>query len=140
MTYVIEHLIFRALIDECQVHSPPVFPCSQIAAQRKEMQKISLNLAAAGMKLARVVTNKRGMVLYGTGAVLTKEIIGRLSDIGVEQIAVEGHPLDTGDTGKNLSQQIEDLHARFKYVEGDPLMSKIKGLLLERLRERAEGA
>lgn len=104
------------------------------------MQKVRLSLAAPGMKLAKPVTNKRGMVLYGAGAVLTKEIIARLSDMGVEQITAEGHPLDTGDTGKNLSQHIDDLHSRFKYVEGDPLMSKIKSLLLERLRERADGA
>jgi hypothetical protein len=104
------------------------------------MQKVQLSLAAPGIKLAKPVTNKKGMVLYGVGTVLTKEIIALLSDIGVEQITVEGHPLDTGDTGKSLSQHIDDLHSRFRYVQGDPLMSKIKGLLLERLRERAEGA
>jgi len=104
------------------------------------MQKVQLSLAAPGMKLAKPVTNKRGMVLYGAGAVLTKEIIARLSDMGVEQITAEGHPLDTGDTGKNLSQHIDELHSRFRHVEGDPLMSKIKGFLLERLRERADKA
>ena len=104
------------------------------------MQKVQLSLAAAGMKLAKPVTNKRGMVLYGAGAVLTKEIIARLSDMGVEQIRVEGHPLDTGDMAKKLSQHIDDLDSRFRYVEGDPLMSKIKSLLLERLRERADEA
>jgi hypothetical protein len=130
----------RALSNECQVESLPVFPHSQIETESKEMQKVPLNLAVAGMKLAKPVTNNRGMVLYGGGAVLTKEIIARLSDAGVEQITVEGHPLDTGDGGKNLSQHIDDLHFRFRHVQGDPLMSKIKGLLLERLRERAEGA
>jgi hypothetical protein len=104
------------------------------------MQKVQLSLAAPGIKLAKPVTNKRGIVLYGAGAVLTKEIIARLSDIGIEQITVEGHPLHTGDTGKSLSQHIDDLHSRFRYVEGDPLMSKIKSLLLERLRERVGGA
>jgi hypothetical protein len=130
----------KALIDECQVYGLPVFPCSQIATERKEMQKVPLSLAAPGMKLAKPVTNKRGMVLYGAGAVLTKEIIARLSDMGVEQITAEGHLLDTGDTGKDLSQHIDELHSRFRYVEGDPLMSKIKSLLLERLRERADEA
>ncbi len=104
------------------------------------MEKVRLSLAAPGMKLAKPVTNKRGMVLYGAGAVLTKEIIARLSDMGVEQITAEGYPLDTGDTGKNLNQHIDELHSRFRYVEGDPLMSKIKGFLLERLRERADEA
>ncbi len=135
-----EHLLLGALIDECQVYDLPVFPCSQIATERKEMEKVRLSLAAPGMKLAKPVTNKRGMVLYGAGAVLTKEIIARLSDMGVEQITAEGHPLDTGDTGKNLNQHIDELHSRFRYVEGDPLMRKIKDIFLERLKEMAEEA
>ena len=101
------------------------------------MQKVQLSLAAAGMKLAKPVTNKRGMVLYGAGAVLTKEIIARLSDMGAKRITVEGHPVDTGDSEKSLGQQIDELHARFRKVEGDPLMRKIKDIFLERLKERA---
>jgi len=45
--------------------------------------------------------------------------------------------VDTGDAGKSLGQQIDELHARFRKVEGDPLMRRIKDIFLERLRERA---
>jgi len=58
------------------------------------MQRISIELAAAGMKLAKLVKNKRGMTLCGAGTELTEEIIERLSDMGVKRITVEGHPVD----------------------------------------------
>ena len=104
------------------------------------MQKISLELATAGMKLATLVNNKRGMPLCSAGTELTENIIARLSNMGVKRITVEGHPVDTEDREKSLSQQIDELHARFKYVEGDPLMRKIKEIFLERLKEMAEEA
>ncbi|MBW1739783.1 MAG: hypothetical protein JRJ42_01470 [Deltaproteobacteria bacterium] len=104
------------------------------------MQKIPVNLAKPGMKLAKPVANDRGIVLCGTGAELTEEMITRLSDMGVKRITVEGHPVDTGDPEKTLSQQIRELDARFKKVEGDPLMGRIKDIFLERLKERAKEA
>jgi hypothetical protein len=104
------------------------------------MQRIALTLASPGMKLAKPVTNKRGMPLCGAGTELTEAILARLSDVGVEQITVEGHPVDTGPDEKTVSQQIDELHARFKQVESDPLMMKIKNLLLKRLQERSEEA
>lgn len=102
------------------------------------MQRIPMELAAAGMKLAKLVKNKRGMTLCGAGTELTEEIIERLSDMEVKRITVEGHPVDTQDTEKGFSQQIDELNARFRFVEGDPLMRKIKNVFLGRLREKAE--
>ncbi len=104
------------------------------------MQKIPLELATAGMQLAKLVNNKRGMPLCSAGTELTENIIARLSNMGVKRITVEGHPVDTEDREKSLSQQIDERHARFKYVEGDPLMRKIKDIFLERLKEMAEEA
>ena len=100
------------------------------------MQKIPLELAAAGMKLAKQVNNKKGIVLCGVGTELTEEIISRLSNMGVERIKVEGHPVNTGERVKSLGEQIDELHARFRFVEGDPLMRKIKNMFLQRLKER----
>ena len=101
------------------------------------MQNVTLERAAEGMKLAKPVTSKTGMILYGAGVVLTADIIARLSEMGVEQISIEGHPPSTDDEEKGLSLQIKELHARFRYVEEDPLMGKIKNLILTQLKERA---
>ena len=101
------------------------------------MQKIPIGLATPGMKLAKSVANDRGIVLCGPGAELTQEMITRLSDMGIKRITVEGHPVDMADSEKSLSQQIDELHARFKKVEGDPIMRRIKHIFLERFKERA---
>ncbi|NVL89920.1 MAG: hypothetical protein HWN69_02840 [Desulfobacterales bacterium] len=102
------------------------------------MQKIPIDRAMPGMKLAKPVANDRGIVLCGQGAELTEEIIERLSGMGVKRITVEGHPIDTGEPEKSLSQHIDELHARFRKVEGDPLMKRIKDIFLERLKETAD--
>ena len=102
------------------------------------MQKIPFELAAVGMKLAKPVNNKRGMALCGVGTELTEDIIARLSKMEINWITVEGHPVDTGESEKSLSQQVDELHDRFRHVEGDPLMRKIKNIFLKRLKEGAE--
>ena len=99
------------------------------------MQRIPMSLATPGMKLGKAVTNERGMALCGPGTELTQEIINRLSSMAVKRITVEGRPLDTGDPEKSLSEQIEELHARFRKVEGDELMRRIKDIFLKRLKE-----
>jgi len=101
------------------------------------MQDVTLERARAGMKLARPVTNKRGIILYGVGAVLTPDIIARLSEMGIDQITVDGNPPNTADEQESLRLQVKELNARFRYVEGDPLMGKIKNLILKHAKERA---
>ena len=103
------------------------------------MQNLTLECAAAGMKLAKPVTNERGMTLYGAGVALTADIITRLSEMGVEQITIVGNQPRTADEEKNLSRQIGELNARFRYVEKDPLMGTIKDFILAQLKERAQG-
>ncbi len=102
------------------------------------MQKIPLKLAAPGMKLAKSVSNKRGMTLCGEGTELTESIIDRMNEMEVKRITVEGHPVDTGVEEKSLSQQIDELNARFRYVEADPLMKKLKNTFLGLLKEKDE--
>ena len=102
------------------------------------MQKISLENATAGMKLAKIVKNKRGMPLCIAGTELNEDIILRLSNAGITGITVKGNPLGEDPNIKPLSQQIDELNARFRYVEKDPLMKKIKSLFLECLNERVK--
>jgi hypothetical protein len=102
------------------------------------MQRIPIDLARPGMRLAKPINSDRGMTLCGAGTELSEELISRLLDMGVKRISVEGHPVDMGDKEKGLEQQIQELHARFKAVEADPLMRKIKNMFLRRLEERTE--
>jgi hypothetical protein len=102
------------------------------------MQRISLDLAAPGMKLAKVVKNKRGMVLCSAGTELNEDIIARLSRMEIDRITVEGHPVDSVESEKSLDQRIGELNNRFKHVAGDALMKKIQNVLLKLLKEKAE--
>ena len=102
------------------------------------MQKIPINLALPDMTIAKPVANDRGIVLCGPGSKLTQELIDRLTTMGIKRITVEGNPVDMGDAEQSFSQQAEELRDRFSKVEDDPLMRKIKDILLQRLHERAD--
>jgi len=101
------------------------------------MDTVALEHAAAGMKLAKPVTNKRGTILYSGGIVLTAAMIARLSEMGIEKITIHGDPPGTADEQESLSLEINELNVRFRYVERDPLMDKIKKLISKQLKERA---
>jgi len=104
------------------------------------MQEIPIRRAAAGMKLAKPALNDRAVLLFATGAELTEDNIARLAKAGVKRVTVEGHPVDTDAQEKDLGQEIAELHARFRSVEKDALMRKIRGFFAERLNERAKEA
>ena len=98
------------------------------------MQKIPLNLAKPGMRLAKAVLNEKGLVLCGEGVELNDALISRLSNLNINKITVEGHPVDTGVEEKPLEEQIQDLEKRFEKVKSDPLMKMIKSIFEKQIR------
>ncbi len=100
------------------------------------MQKIPLNLAKPGMRLAKAVLNEKGLVLCGEGVELNDALISRLSNLNINKITVEGHPVDTGAEEKPLEEQLKDLEKRFEKVKSDPLMKKIKDMIERQIREK----
>ncbi|OGW01218.1 MAG: hypothetical protein A2889_08765 [Nitrospinae bacterium RIFCSPLOWO2_01_FULL_39_10] len=98
------------------------------------MQKIPLNLAKPGMRLAKAVLNEKGLVLCGEGVELNDALISRLSNLNINKITVEGHPVDTGAEEKPLEEQIQDLEKRFEKVKSDPLMKMIKSIFEKQIR------
>ena len=98
------------------------------------MQKIPLNLAKSGMRLAKAVLNEKGLVLCGEGIELNDALISRLSNLNINKITVEGHPVDTGAEEKPLDEQLQDLEKRFEKVKSDPLMKMIKSIFEKQIR------
>ena len=98
------------------------------------MQKIPLNLAKPGMRLAKAVLNEKGLVLCGEGVELNDALISRLSNLNINNITVEGHPVDTGAEEKPLDEQLQDLEKRFEKVKSDPLMKMIKSIFEKQIR------
>jgi hypothetical protein len=102
------------------------------------MKKILLKMAEPGMKLAKPVTNDRGMILCGEATVLTAEIIARLQRMEVNQIAIKGHAVKKGGAKKSLEEQMHELNARFSRIGADPLMNKVKDLFAKQITEGAD--
>ena len=105
------------------------------------MQTIPLTLAQPGMVLAKEVTRPEkpdGPALFGKGTELSESAIDRLKQLGVATITVEGHPVVMEDD-ESLDQQLAGLDQRFRHVERDPYMMKIKALIRKQIVRSMEG-
>lgn len=103
------------------------------------MQKIPLDMAKAGMKLAKPVQNQDGRVLCGDGVELTDSLIAKLENMDVEKVTVEGFPVSMpGMERKSLKTELEELEERFKKIKSDPVLLGIKGIFKEQLIKKDE--
>jgi hypothetical protein len=85
------------------------------------IQRVSLENLSPGMKLARAVTSQSGLVVVAAGVVLNEALIERLRRVGPSALYVEGLP----STGKDAAEQEQELVARFRKVQGDPVQRRI---------------
>ncbi len=98
------------------------------------MKRIHLDQATEGMRLTKAVESESGMLLYGEGMELSKEIINKLRSLQIEYIWVEGEsePRIKKDEYKAIVERA------FQKVEEDPLMKEIKKIFLEHLESLYE--
>jgi hypothetical protein len=92
------------------------------------MQKIPINLAAAGMVLAKDVKaddNPSSSPICGKGLTLTASLISRLSSMGIQSLNVEGHPVKI-EGEMSLDEALAALEKRFSKVADDALMLRLK--------------
>jgi len=92
------------------------------------MQKIPITQAAPGMVLAQEIKNSddpSSMTICGKGIKLTESLIARLTQMGIQSLRVEGHPVKV-EGEASLQEMLADLDKRFIRVEGDDLMKKVK--------------
>ncbi len=103
------------------------------------MQKIPIQRAAPDMVLAKPVTRDNGMVLVAAGTALTEQLLFRLENMGVEQIVVEGNPVDLsgGRGGEIAAQKLERLEYLFRNFKDDKYMQKVKAVVREHFAGRA---
>jgi hypothetical protein len=97
------------------------------------MQKIPINLAAPGMKLAKPVTKEGGMTIMAEGMELTESLISRLEAMKIERITVQGHPVEMGGAGAGTrwGERRDRLDHLFRRYSGDKWMTRVK----ERMRQ-----
>jgi hypothetical protein len=97
------------------------------------MQKIPINLAAPGMKLAKAVTKENGMTIMAEGMELTDSLIARLEGMNIERITVQGHPVEMGGAGAGThwGERRDRLDHLFRRYAEDKWMMRVK----ERMRQ-----
>lgn len=95
------------------------------------MQKIPLNLAKAGMILAKPVTRPDGIAVAAAGSELSDSLLERLDTMGVSQVVVEGEPvrLDGAPGGTSFDKRLERLDFLFRRYPDDKWMGQIRRLL-----------
>ena len=92
-----------------------------------------MSLARSGMVLAKeVATSGSSVLICVKGVLLTEELILKLREIEIQSIVVEGHPATL--PGGDLSmEELVNLEHRFKQVQNDPRMMRIKGMFKKNL-------
>ncbi len=103
------------------------------------MQKIPIDLAAPGMKLAKPVTKEGGMTIMAEGMELTDSLIARLANMKIDRITVQGNPVDLGGagTGTVYSERLERLDTLFRRYAKDKWMMRVKGRMARYFQMRA---
>jgi len=92
------------------------------------MQKIPIDLAKSGMKLAKPVTKEGGMTIMAEGMELSDSHISRLQSMSIDRITVQGHPVDMGGAGSGTkwAERQERLDHLFRRYAEDKWMMRVK--------------
>lgn len=93
------------------------------------MPKLPVDKLEPGMKLAKPVTAKNGMVMLGEGTELSETWIERIRDMDITSIFVEGPSIQT----LSKEEALANLEARFAKTEGKPYMNIIKKVTKEHI-------
>ncbi len=83
------------------------------------------------MKLSRPIVNESGMVLLPQGTVLSDSLIGRIENINIATVSIEGD----SKPKKPLEDELAEIDDRFKMAADQPLMQMLKRIM----KEHAEG-
>lgn len=95
------------------------------------MSRIALHKLQPGMKLAKPVTNKNGLVMLAEDTELTATLIDKISDLDIAGVYIQG--MTQPDIPKE--EMLSSLDQRFRNVESEPYMNLIK----QALKEHMEG-
>jgi hypothetical protein len=75
--------------------------------------------------------------ICGKGVSLTGLLISRLTQMGVQSVTVEGHPVKL-EGEASLEEMLAVLDKRFAKVQADPLMMKLKEIYRSNLMRSME--
>jgi len=101
------------------------------------MKRVPLQ-TAPGMVLAKSVTNAAGQVVVTAGMVVDERVIIHLERMGKAAVYVESAPGE--GAGKSLEDVERELAVRFRKVEGEPQLSRIREAILRRVKSQSEAS
>ncbi len=101
------------------------------------MQKIRIDEAREGMKLAKSVTSEQGTVLCREGTELTEAIIETLKKRGIRKLKVEGHPVERPGE-PSPEELIRGIRHRFSRAAGDPVAVKLRDAMIRYIMRENE--
>jgi hypothetical protein len=103
------------------------------------MQKIPIDLAAPGMKLAKPVIKEGGMTIMAEGMELTESLIVRLENMKIDRITVQGHHVDMGGAGSGTkyAERLERLDVLFRRYGEDKWMMRVKNRMSQYFQIKA---
>ncbi|ABM28180.1 hypothetical protein [Nitratidesulfovibrio vulgaris] len=102
------------------------------------MQKLTLEQAAPGMRLARPVQRPDGVPLVGEGVELTDIMLERFATAGVAEIYVEGNPVPVDDgSGVDFARIAGRLEHLFRKHGEDRFMATMHQFLMRRFSSKA---
>jgi len=93
------------------------------------MARVSAKDLLPGMRLAKPVVNKNGLVMIGEETELTTSLIDKIQTLDVESIYVHGAVNALPSRGEVLAE----LDRRFRKVESQPFMAVIKAAISEHI-------
>ena len=99
------------------------------------MKKVPIQEALPGMVLAKPVTNASGLIVAAAGLPLDEALIAHLERMGKAAVYVDSAPGE--EPSKSLEDLERELNARFRKVQGDPELTRIREAIRRHLRGRS---
>ncbi len=106
------------------------------------MQKIPLSYAKPGMVLAKAIKRKDGTVLIGQDTEVTETIINRLEKMDVNEIVVQGEPVELAEdsSGASFGKRLQRLDHLFRKYKSEEWMQQVKQFLAEYFQIRTSSS
>ncbi|MFQ5580626.1 MAG: hypothetical protein ACE5FZ_08435 [Nitrospiria bacterium] len=103
--------------------------------QKANMKEIPIESAREKMVLARDIAHPGGsdrLPICRKETELTRTLIERLAGMGIQSLSVRDHPVK-GEKDDDLQERLDALEHRFKRLEGDQRMMKLKEITKRQL-------
>lgn len=91
------------------------------------MKKVRVESINPGMKLARGLTNEAGITLFSEGTTLNESQISRIKAMNIDSVYIVG----SSTPAVPIEEELALLEARFKKIENNPDMLKLKNTVRE---------